>query len=400
MPDQTWQTVRFGDMAQNINERILPEDAEGLPYVGLEHLDPESLKIRRWGTPHEVEAQKLRFYSGDIIFGKRRYYQKKLAVADFEGICSAHAMVLRAKPDVVLPDFLPFFMQSELFFERAMAISVGSLSPTINWSALARQEFALPPLDKQHWIAEILWATEESIEAWRAAVTAIQQLKQSIMDRAFSLENAIENDWKIVRLKECAFVQTGIAKGKHYDDEVETVNLPYLRVANVQDGYLDLSETKMIEVEVDRAHRFMLQYGDVLMTEGGDWDKLGRGTVWRGEIENCLHQNHVFCVRVDRAKIVPEFLSYQGSSSYGKAYFIQCSKQTTNLASINSSQVQQFPVLLPPLDVQKETVAIIAEVDTREASLRHHLNMLTYLKRSLLKELLLQNDRVENVQRA
>ncbi|MFZ4816560.1 MAG: restriction endonuclease subunit S, partial [Phototrophicaceae bacterium] len=133
-------------MVYNINERILPQDAEGLPYVGLEHLDPESLKLRRWGTPDEVEAQKLRFYTGDIIFGKRRAYQRKLAVAEFDGICSAHAMVLRAKPDVVLPEFLPFFMQSETFFERAISISVGSLSPTINWTTLAKQEFPLPPL--------------------------------------------------------------------------------------------------------------------------------------------------------------------------------------------------------------------------------------------------------------
>lgn len=101
-------------------------------YVGLEHLDPDSLRIRRWGSPDDVEATKLCFKSGDIIFGRRRAYQRKLGVAEFDGTCSAHAMVLRAKPEVVLPEFLPFFMQSDLFMNRAVKISVGSLSPTIN----------------------------------------------------------------------------------------------------------------------------------------------------------------------------------------------------------------------------------------------------------------------------
>jgi type I restriction enzyme S subunit len=177
LPDG-WQLYRFDQIAQNINERVLPADAEGLPYVGLEHLDSESLKIRRWGTPDEVEAQKLRFYPGDIIFGKRRFYQRKLAVAEVEGICSAHAMVLRAREDVVDPAFLPFFMQSEVFFERAMSISVGSLSPTINWTALARQEFPLPPLDEQRRIAEILWALEEAIEEYLLVESAVRVAKQ------------------------------------------------------------------------------------------------------------------------------------------------------------------------------------------------------------------------------
>ncbi len=152
-----WPRVRFGEMADSITDRVDKPSESGVErYVGLEHLDPESLKIRRWGAITDVEATKLRFQPGDIIFGRRRAYQRKVTVADFEGICSAHALVLRAHEDVVLKEFLPFFMQSETFFERTLAISVGSLSPTINWKTLAQQEFALPPLDEQRRIAEIL----------------------------------------------------------------------------------------------------------------------------------------------------------------------------------------------------------------------------------------------------
>ena len=157
---QAWRRVKFGDMAECVTDRVDNPAESGVDrYVGLDHLDPDSLTIRRWGVPTDVESTKLRFQHGDIIFGKRRAYQRKLAVADFEGICSAHAMVLRAREDVVVKEFLPVFMQSDLFFDRALSISVGSLSPTINWKTLAVEEFALPPKDEQRRIAEILWAS-------------------------------------------------------------------------------------------------------------------------------------------------------------------------------------------------------------------------------------------------
>jgi type I restriction enzyme S subunit len=161
MPDAR-KLYRFDQMAYPVKDKVHPADASVERYVGLEHLDPESLQIRRWGNPEDVDSTKIPFKAGDIIFGKRRAYQRKLAVADFDGICSAHAMVLRPKTEVVLKDFLPFFMQSDVFMDRAVKISVGGLSPTINWSDLAREEFALPPLEEQRRIAEVLQAAESS----------------------------------------------------------------------------------------------------------------------------------------------------------------------------------------------------------------------------------------------
>jgi type I restriction enzyme, S subunit len=182
-----WEVVRFGEIARCIGDRVDDPSKAGVErYVGLEHLDPESLKIRRWGKPTDVEAQKLRFQPGDIIFGKRRAYQKKLAVADFEGICSAHAMVLRANTERIEKDFLPFFMQSDVFFDRALAISVGSLSPTINWSTLAVQEFVLPPRKKQAKIAEVLGAVETAIRASDAAADSQLQLMGCLSRSVFS----------------------------------------------------------------------------------------------------------------------------------------------------------------------------------------------------------------------
>lgn len=152
--------------------------------------------------------------------------------------------------------------------------------------------------------------------------------------------------WSRRPLHEVADVRTGVAKGK--TGLIDPVELPYLRVANVQDSFINLSEVKTIEVERHQIDRYSLKAGDILMTEGGDFDKLGRGAVWNGTLDPCLHQNHVFAVRAKRELVNPLFLSALSGSEYGRTYFLSCAKRSTNLASINSSQLKAFPVLLPP----------------------------------------------------
>jgi len=171
----------------------------------------------------------------------------------------------------------------------------------------------------------------------------------------------IPKNWKKKPLSDVAQIQTGIAKGsKKINDAIE---LPYLRVANVQDGFLDLSHIKKISLERSKIDRYLLQKGDVLLTEGGDFDKLGRGTVWDAQLKNCVHQNHIFVARPNKCLILSEFLSLLTGSPYGKAYFLKCSKQSTNLASINSTQLKEFPVLLPPLPEQTAIADLLSTWD-------------------------------------
>jgi hypothetical protein len=171
--------MAFGEFAESVNERVKPANAAEDIYVGLDDLDSGSLQIRRWGKGSDVIGTKLRFRKGDLIFGRRRAYQRKLAVAEMDGICSAHAMVVRAKPEVVLPEFLPFLMMSDRFMNRAVEISVGSLSPTIKWTMLKHEPFALPPLDQQRRTAEILWAVDEDLQTWLAAAFAADKMPPS-----------------------------------------------------------------------------------------------------------------------------------------------------------------------------------------------------------------------------
>ena len=370
-----WKRLPFGAFVQSVNQRVEPSQAGDEIYVGLEHLDPQDLHIRRWGKGSDVIGTKLCFRKGDLIFGRRRAYQRKLAVAEFDGICSAHAMVVRAKPDVVLPEFLPFLMMSDRFMNRAVEISVGSLSPTINWTTLKLEEFALPPLDQQRRIAEILWAMDGMLNAYnQASATADAYIASHLLTALGNSSNGQrEQRFTTVPLRQIARLQTGIAKGKSYLSNVATVELPYLRVANVHDGFLDLSDLKTIVIrEADRT-RFLLQEGDVVICEGGDFDKVGRGTIWRGEVTDCVHQNHVFCLRADKSVVMPEFIALQLGSPYGKQYFLGCAKKTSNLASINSSQVKAFPFQLPTLKEQQTLVAETQRVEeTKQALAMHH----------------------------
>lgn len=191
--------------------------------------------------------------------------------------------------------------------------------------------------------------------------------------------------WKRLPLHEVAEVRTGLAKGKaNLKDPVE---LPYLRVANVQDGHIDLTQVKSILVERSQIERYSLRTGDILMTEGGDFDKLGRGDVWQGQIPVCLHQNHVFAVRPDPCLLNSAFLAALAASEYGRTYFLSCAKRSTNLASINSSQLKQFPVLMPGLAEQGKISEVLSSWDMAIAIAERLLANNQVQKIALMREL-------------
>ena len=192
--------------------------------------------------------------------------------------------------------------------------------------------------------------------------------------------------WVEKPLYECATVQTGISKGRKLNHE-ELISVPYLRVANVQDGYLDLHEIKEIQIRPQEKSRYTLQPGDVLLTEGGDFDKLGRGFVWNGEIADCIHQNHVFAVRVDQTKLDPHFFAYQAQSPYGKQYFLSVAHKTTNLACINTTKLKAFPVLLPPLTEQKKIAGILSTLQRAIEAQEQIIQTTTELKKALMQKL-------------
>ena len=190
----------------------------------------------------------------------------------------------------------------------------------------------------------------------------------------------------VVPLRDLAYIQTGLAMGRRPDPS--TTTRPYLRVANVKDGSLDLNEMKDIVVEQDKIERYLLRYGDVLMTEGGDLDKLGRGTVWQDEIPGCLHQNHVFVVRTERGRLDPWYLVAVARSPYGRAYFLSCAKRTSNLASVNKTQLGEFPIPLMEPAVQKKWLMAYQDVRAGVIAIETQLEEMRKLHQILLGRLI------------
>ncbi len=253
----------------------------------------------------------------------------------------------------------------------------------------------IPPLPEQQKIAAILTTVDAKLDVIARQIEATQTLKKGLMQTLFSFGTSAQaaEDWPTVELHTVAQVRTGMAKGKKgLKDPVE---LPYLRVANVQAGHIDLSEVKTIEVEASQVERYALHAGDVLMTEGGDFDKLGRGDVWLGQIAPCLHQNHVFAVRPDPRKLNPYYLAEFASSEQGRRYFLGCAKRTTNLASINSSQLKALPVPLPSLEQQAVIAAVAASVNAKIKLLKAKRREQEKLKRGLMQKLLTGEWRVK-----
>lgn len=243
----------------------------------------------------------------------------------------------------------------------------------------------LPPLDQQRRIAEVLRSVDDAIAATQSTVQAAANVRQVTLDALIQRVLA-DLETEVLPLSDIAEVRTGLAKNKNRTGP--KVGVPYLRVANVQDGWFNLADMQEIEVDPEQVCRYLLQAGDVLLTEGGDYDKLGRGGVWHGEIAPCLHQNHVFCVRPDTSALLPEYFALATQAAWGRAYFLTCAKRTTNLASINSSQLRAFPVPVIATAKQAALVEEVAGIDAMIDLEEQQLDTLLRLRSEVSSDLL------------
>ena len=269
----------------------------------------------------------------------------------------------------------------------------------LNWDGLKYIKILLPPQHEQDRISVFLnqktLAIDSMLSKTISSIEEYKKLKQAVITQAVTKGvrgeremkdsgvdwiGEIPKEWRKTQLRHCATIKSGIALGKSYSKDTVLIERPYLRVANVQGGYVDLNDLATIEVTPDKDLKYRLHSGDVLMTEGGDRDKLGRGCVWHGEIEPCLHQNHVFAVQTNETVLLPEFLEYLTASDVGRSYFDVTAIKTTNLACTSSSKVLAFTIPLPPIEEQIEIVSFI-----KKRSLE--LNKLIMKKELLVQEL-------------
>lgn len=359
----------LGEVADYINGRAFKPDEwedDGLPIIRIQNLTGSTDVCNRTTKTYE---EKYLVVDGDLLFAWSASLGAHIWHGE-NGWLNQH--IFKVIPHEGTDKLYLYYYLLHVV-DQLYAKTHGSGMVHITLKPFKNTEIYIPPLSEQHRIVtriESLFAKlDEAKEKSQAVVDGFELRKSAILHKAFTGELTERwrkkhgvglDSWEVKSLKEVASLQTGLMKGKCYEEE--TVFHPYLRVANVQDGFLDLTEIKNIEVSVSNVERYLLKQGDVLFTEGGDYDKLGRGTVWEGEIPNCLHQNHIFVVRPHKDILNPYFLSFQAGSKYGKKYFLSCSKQTTNLASINSTQLKQFPVKLPTLPEQIEIISKISHL--------------------------------------
>ena len=243
---------KFEDIAINSTAKKKPTEEDKDTYIGLEHLDSDCLYVTRWGADAAPTGEKLLMKKGDVLFGKRRAYQRKVGIAPFDGIFSAHGMVLRPNEEIIDKKFFPFFISSDQFMERAVRISVGGLSPTINWKDLRIQEFDLPPIDEQRILADKLWAAYRLKESYKKLLTATQEMVKSQFIEMF------KND-KMVPLGKFCSIEKGSTITRN---EVSPGDIPVVAGGQEPSCYHNVSnrEAGMITVSASGAYAGFVNY--------------------------------------------------------------------------------------------------------------------------------------------
>ena len=336
-----WSRFRFDEIAQKISKTVNPADTDLERYIGLEHIDSEDIHIRRWGSPSDVKGGKLLCYPGDIIFGKRRAYQRKAAIVEEESICSAHAFVFRAIEEVILPEFLPFFLHSDSFMNRMVDISVGGLSPTINWGDLKNQEFLLPPKDQQAELAELHWAMDDLIENVRGLEKRFEELLLSAMKEKLSSSTHRE---KLIDLCLNKPKYGANSPSIPYDNYTR-----YIRITDIEEfGILSTQSVSAKETE----SKYLLKYGDFLLARTAD---PGRAYYYQNQDGRCIYAGYLIKFELDMSKVLPEFLFFFTQTKEFKSWISQTTRKGT-LSNINSQEFSNMRVPLYSIDEQQKII--------------------------------------------
>ncbi len=348
--------VKLGDVAREYKE-VCKGSKDGLPVVGLEHITPEELTLSAWDYGKDNTFTKM-FRKGHILFGRRRAYLKKAAIAPFDGICSGDITVIEALPDRILPDLLPFIIQNDRLFDYAVGKSAGSLSPRVKWEHLKNYALELPALDEQRKLADILMAANAAKDAYKRLLAATDNLVKSQFIEMFGDPVTNPKGWDTPEL---GTVSTS-RLGKMLDAKQQTGEnrFPYLANFNVQWFRFDLSELNQMDFDENAQREFELRNGDLLVCEGGE---IGRCAIWRNQVVPCFYQKALHRIRCNPSVLIPEYLAlwfYVFSLSHG---FDDIVGNKTTIAHLPGIKLKQLRVMVPPLDLQNRFAAFVESTD-------------------------------------
>lgn len=376
-----WTVYRFEQIAEKISETVNPEQADVEVYVGLEHLDAEDIHIRRRGVPSDVKGGKLRCHPGDIIFGKRRAYQRKAAIVDFEGICSAHAFVFRANPEVIDPDLLPFFLHSDEFMHRMVDISVGGLSPTINWGDLKHQEFLLPPKDQQTELAELLWAMDKVIESNCSTLDALKTYKRRISYDCYYSEEVEKVNLEDLTVK--------IQDGSHFSphtlySENDGSKFRYVTSKNIRVKGVEFKEDQFVDKDFHDSifPRCDVRKGDVLLTKDG----ANTGTATINTLDEEFSLLSSVCLIRSNEMTSNDYLCQYINSDIGN-YNLVNQMTGTAITRLTLATLKKVKIPIPSLERQDEVVDSLIKVDSAFGKTHKAIESARSLQKSLINQI-------------
>lgn len=390
-----WETFRFEEIASKISETVDPNSTTLETYVGLEHLDAEDIHIRRNGTPDDVSGGKLKCYPGDVIFGKRRAYQRKAAIVDFEGICSAHAFVFRANPEIIDPKLFPFFLHSDQFMHRMVDISVGGLSPTINWGDLKHQEFLLPPKDQQAQLAELLWAMDEVIEREREVLERMSKLYSTSIDQ-FMIHGGFDGKGTLINTK-CGLLDSRIPTvelkkcllekptyGANAPSKFYEVGSPrYIRITDIDDEGNLIEEGKVTIDSIDFSP-YVLKNDDFLFARTGN--TVGKTLLFSSEMGYSVFAGYLIRFRLNTLKMRPKFLFYYTKSlkyEFFKKQMIKVGAQP----NINSEEYQSMVLPFFSIEDQDQLIEQLDFIKSNIDRVKRKILSSQSLQKSLINQI-------------
>lgn len=377
-----WTAVKFGDVVRLNADRVADPLAAGIQrYVGLEHITPDDLRIRSWGLVEEGTTFTNYFKPGQVLFGKRRAYQRKVAVADFEGVCSSDIYVFEPKDGCLLPELLPFICQTEGFFEHAVGTSAGSLSPRTNWGQLAKYEFALPPLDEQHRIAYLLLAADGVVTGWTDAHVQANKTFAVFADNIF--QYARENHGTI-SIGSIVSIKGGKRLPKGTSFALQPTQHPYIRIVDFLDLTVKESSLKYISNEVHKQiNNYIITDDDVYISIAGTTGIVG--TVPSSLSGANLTENAARLVIQDMKSHYKRFIIHYLASPQGQKS-IQKHTMTTTQPKLALSRLALINIPNPSYDEQARIANILDEFFETISLLKRHLAKSKDLRTLLLNK--------------
>ena len=374
-----WTTVAFGDVVQLSKERSGDPEADGYErYIGLEHIDPGELRVRRWGDIADGVTFTNVFKPGQALFGKRRAYQRKVAVADFSGVCSGDVYVLEPKGEALLPELLPFICQSNAFFEHAVGTSAGSLSPRTNRKSLANFKFALPPLNEQERIAALFQAVD-------AALFTQADLADSLITLAGSMSDSfIESCDEVGCVGD---VVTATAYGSSKKSSGGDEGVPILGIPNVRRGHLETDSFNRVVLTKAEIERYKVTEGDVLLVRtNGNPHYVGRCVVADALPHDFVYASYLIRIRVDEKAIRPRFLSAILNAPAIRRELRGTVRSSAGNYNINTTEIKDQAIPLPSLDRQEAFLEQLGDIGSRRAACEDRVKMLRQTKAAVFRE--------------